>query len=61
MIAGEGLTGVAIAFLVYLTDRWPQWSLSGALRAIHRGAPLPPREWHAHRDPTRPPSGSGTL
>jgi putative OPT family oligopeptide transporter len=38
MIAGEGLAGVAIAFLVAGTGKWPESGLTHALAAIHFAA-----------------------
>jgi hypothetical protein len=37
MIAGEGLAGVLIAFLVAATGRWPQAEISRGLAALHFG------------------------
>jgi hypothetical protein len=38
MIAGEGLAGVAIAFLVSATLKWPESGFAGALKAVHFAA-----------------------
>lgn len=38
MIAGEGLAGVAIAFLVATTGKWPDSGFSNALKSMHFAA-----------------------